>query len=295
MKTISYKTSEEYKSPLFLDVNFIIRLSQALDEIEEALKKQVELVNGTKTQDMYKVTFEKKITVGLSDKTIWLDSLNQILNKIEITEYPQNISIEYRVHDTWGKDGLRVRLHTYRGTFSDSINVLVDESDSSLAKECFEKISYIFKSQKPSKIFQIWSEFGGIAAMPFLFLCMLMIGAFSSRTEVPTELGKKTTEILTHGIDSTNSYEALAILLKVAAGEKLKDKLPAPIMENVAVIVALLFSIVLFIRPTRIIFEVKSGIVKIKLWKFYINLVTYAAPVFVFMFFLTKLFESLVG
>jgi len=141
------------------------------------------------------------------------------------------------------------------------------------------------EKRKPNKVLQTWSNYGEpisyVIFIPLIFLFFyFMQKSYTSYNEV---LIKQSKTIIDIGIDSTNSNDALELLLKLQSGYVPKDFVPTEKPKNPIYIRLLALSSLLYlicrVKPKTTIGLGKRKFLY-KFYKFWVIFVTITIPTF---------------
>ncbi|WP_462250980.1 hypothetical protein [Ekhidna sp.] len=301
MGVLKYPQKKEIKGPWLISYEKLEELAQIVESIEEKLERswieQLRIEIHNKYEELTEEEFSNKLEQTKSDP--WYnrhESTCQLIGFDEtrlIDKSMSNLLIDGAINSLKPK---AINISISYGRLSENkfeLNVSnLYEGELKYEVECFEpkakdEIQYQIErwidKQKPSRVLQFWSEYGGIPIY-FLWLPIIILSinitttSYKSYDEI---LKEKSNEIIDQGIDSTNINQAVELLIKMQSDfepdnfEKIeKPKDPNDIKYLVLVI---FITIVSQIRPKTVV-----GIGKrkrlLEFYKFWIKFVLVTLP-----------------
>lgn len=265
-------------------------IRESYGEIENEEEYQAKLEEYIESSKRYELRHSKKIIIRLSDERyIKLDSFKEAFkNDSLINEKPTGFRF------TLESGGIDCDIDLNSSFNHLDINV---RSGTNKARELFTTLHHWAENHKPPKWQQIWSEIKGF----HWFFAFILIFIYSSVVQITQDTSKllleqNSVQLIEEGIDSTNIYESVEILLRYQAEHY--PEVEASTGSNSIVIVTifiLVASILLSFLPKSII-AIGKGNQSINRWKRWINFVGITLPASILSYFvlpeLVKIFRE---
>jgi len=243
MGQIQFPENKAFKGPWLISRGDLENLSVIIDEINSLLlqswknkieqEAQQESPNSTEEELAAKISkkenslFEDKHSIECQftskDGTkLTDDSINGLLRDNSLsTLSPEELHVAI-VHGSYYNNNFDLRLSR---RFDGELNYEIKCFNPNLKEEIQYKIDTWIEDNQPRKIVRIWSQYGDLMSYLlftpiFILLGLTLTKSYSSYGEV---MWKQSHEIIEHGIDSTNIYDAIDLLLKSESGYIPKD------------------------------------------------------------------------
>lgn len=174
---------------------------------------------------------------------------------------------------------------TISGGYTNELEYDINCFDHKVSSEIKYEIEKWIEKRAPNKLLQYWSGYGWIIAWICLCLSIMMIFYILDKTYTNYNeiLIQESHSILEKGVDSTNVYSALELVLKLNSGYTSKEFIPKekpkePIFYRIIFLLQFILWIAIISPKTTI--GIGKRKFRYKFYKFWIKLVTITIPTF---------------
>lgn len=254
---------------------------EVYSENSNATKEELENLINERKDRSYGNVHEKKCEFITKDEHKLLDVgimgllRDNTLKTLSPREFHANI-----VHGAYYQNKFDLRISDlYRGDLRYEIECF----DSSIRDEVQYEIDKWIDKLKPNRVLQFWSNYSDLFVW-FLLFPLIFLGVFGVSTSFSSYsdvLKTEASEIINHGIDSTNRDAAIVLLLKSESGYIPKDFIRIKKPMNPVFLKLLILGIVIYIFsffPPKTTIGVGKMKQRLVFYKFWIKLVTVTLP-----------------